>query len=225
MYPNKVIKISAANNSQDVQPKSLFPSGYTHAPSSANLQRSTLISQHNINQSKPAHPMDMAQLSKAPIPFASSSSQNKPHPYKTPARPVGAKSQLKSTAKSAAKSSPQYQNGENIDLPDIHTDSDDSEDDADNGFTAPDWTNSPAIREQLTRQEPMDPSQIFGNPGPLNMEEVFNKSKDKFSRFRDRTSSANWGGIDRLTEDEIRKDLEARDRLRRQGGWTYDSMI
>ena len=26
-------------------------------------------------------------------------------------------------------------------------------------------------------------------------------------------------------KDEIRKDIEARDKLRRQGGWTYDSMV
>ncbi|KAF4627190.1 hypothetical protein G7Y89_g10965 [Cudoniella acicularis] len=220
---NCVLKIRdfQADLRQENQPKSLFPSGYANAPSN-NLQRSTIISQHNMNQSKPAHPMDMAQVSKAPISFASSSSQAKAQPYKTPARPVG-----KANAKSAAKSSPQYQNGENIDLPEIHTDSESEDSDAGDkpGFATLDWANSPALRDQLARQEPMDPAQIFGNPGPINMEEVFNKSKDKFTRFRDRTSSANWGGIDRLTEDEIRKDLEARDKLRRQGGWSYDSMV
>ena len=206
--------------------KSLFPSGYAHAPPPASgLQRSTVMSQHNLNQSKPTHPMDMAQVSKAPIPFASSSTQGNVQPYKTPARPGTAQNGVKSTAKSATKSSPRYQNGENIDLPEIHTDSEDEDSDADDGFVALGWTNSPDLRKQLAKQETIDPAEVFGQPGPLNMEEVFSKSKDRWHKFRARTSSANWTGQDRLTEDEIRKDLEARDRVRRQGGWTYDSMV
>lgn len=177
-----------------------------------------------MNQSKPAHPMDMAQVSKAPIPFASSSSYGNPQPYKTPARPGAQAGAGKSGAKSAAKSSPRYQNGENIDLPEIHTDSEDEDSDA-GDFPAVEWTNSPALRERLINQEGINPADIFGLPGALNMEEVFSKSKDRFHKFRARTSSANWTGQDRLTEDEIRKDIEARDKLRRQGGWTYDSMV
>jgi Inner centromere protein, ARK binding region len=170
--------------------------------------------------------MDMAQVSKGPIPFASSSNQANAQPHKTPARPGTATNSGKSAGKSTSKPSPKYQNGENIELPEINTDSEDSDpDDAGSAFPVTDWAASPALREQLTRQEPMDPSKIFGNPGPLNMEEVFSKSKDRFGKFRNRTSSANWSGVDRLTEDEIRKDLQARDKLRMQGGWTYDSMV
>ncbi|KUJ16750.1 uncharacterized protein LY89DRAFT_645645 [Mollisia scopiformis] len=206
---------------KDIPTKSLFPSGYANAPPPGNLQRSTLIAQHNLNQSKPAHPMDMAQVSKAPIPFASSSSQAN---HKTPARPGAQNGTGKSAAKSAAKSSPRYQNGENIVLPDILTDSEDEDGEKDD-FVPADWTNSPDLRRRLVEQERMDPSAVFGQPGPLNMEEVFSKSKDRFHKFRARTSSANWSGTDRLTEDEIRKDLQARDQVRRQGGWTYDSMV
>lgn len=214
--------IHGANISQDAPTKSLFPqNGYVNAPPPSTLQRSTLISQHQMNQSKPAHPMDMTQLSKAPIPFASSSSQ----PHKTPARPGAPHGAGKSAAKSAAKSSPRYQNGENIELPEIHTDSEDEDSDAGGDFVASAWTESPALRERLIGQEGVDPASIFGLPGALNMEEVFSKSKDRFHKFRARTSSANWSGQDRLTEDEIRKDIEARDKLRRQGGWTYDSMV
>lgn len=215
-----------SNIYQDAPTKSLFPSGYANVPPPNNLQRSTLISQHNMNQSKPAHPMDMATVSKAPIPFASSSSQvNSQH--KTPARPGvqnTGKSVGKSGAKSAAKSSPRYQNGENIELPEIHTDSEDEDSDNED-FQAQPWTNSPDLRRALFEQEKKDPTEVFGNPGPLNMEEVFSKSKDRFHKFRARTSSANWTGQDRLTEDEIKKDLEARDKVRRQGGWTYDTMV
>jgi hypothetical protein len=205
--------------------KSLFPSGYANAPPPpANLQRATLISQHNLNQSKPAHPMDMTQVSKAPIPFASSSSQAHSQ-HKTPARPGQPNGTGKSGVKSAAKSSPRYQNGENIDLPEIMTDSEDEDSEAEKDFAKPKWTESPDLRRTLFEQETIDPVDVFGQPGPLNMEEVFSKSKDRFHKFRARTSSANWSGQDRLTEDEIRKDLEARDRVRRQGGWTYDSMV
>lgn len=213
------------DSSQDAPTKSLFPSGYANAPPPTTLQRSTLISQHQMNQSKPAHPMDMAQLSKAPIPFASSSSHASSQPHKTPARPGAPHGAGKSAAKSAAKSSPRYQNGENIELPEIHTDSEDEDSDAGGDFVASGWTESPALRERLIGQEGVDPASIFGLPGALNMEEVFSKSKDRFHKFRARTSSANWSGQDRLTEDEIRKDIEARDKLRRQGGWTYDSMV
>lgn len=171
-----------------------------------------------MNQSKPAHPMDMAQVSKAPIPFASGSTQGN---HKTPARP-GAQP---GAGKSAAKSSPRYQNGENIVLPEIHTDSEDEDEDEKGNFVPADWTNSPDLRRKLFEQEQMDPAAIFGQPGPLNMEEVFSKNKDRFHKFRARTSSANWTGTDRLTEDEIRKDLQARNQVRRQGGWTYDSMV
>lgn len=87
------------------------------------------------------------------------------------------------------------------------------------------WTNSPDLRKQLAKQETLDPAEVFGQPGPLVMEEVFSKSKDRFHKFRARTSSANWSGPDRLTDDEVRRDLEARDRVRRQGGWTYDNMV
>jgi hypothetical protein len=169
--------------------------------------------------------MDMAQVSKGPIPFASSSSQAASQ-HKTPARPTAPSG--KSAGKSTAKLSPKYQNGESIELPEINTDSEDSDaepDSAKKQFPISDWANSPALRDQLTRQETKDPASIFGNPGPLNMEEVFSKSKDRFGKFRARTSSANWSGVDRLTEDEIRKDMQAREKLRRQGGWSYDSMV
>ena len=50
------------------------------------------------------------------------------------------------------------------------------------------------------------------------MEEMF---KERHKRFRDRTSSANWSGRDALTEEEIRTDRAARERMRREGGWTF----
>lgn len=178
-----------------------------------------MASQHS-NQ-KASHPLDMAQVSKGGIPFAPN-----PHlassasAYKTPARP-GQFYAAKSAAKSVSRPSPQFQNGESIELPEIQTDDEDEEDDGGN-FPDVDWVNSPALRGALMRQETIDPMQIFGAPGPLNMEEVFNKTKDRWQKFRARTSSANWSGFDRLTEEDIRKDMAAREKLRREGGWSYE---
>lgn len=203
---------------QDMGVKSLFPSGYTAAGQGVNrdLFKSTLTSQQPPG--KAAHPLDMAQVSKSTIPFA-------PNPagpsLKTPARPVGLAG-AKSAAKSATRSSPRFQNGEAIVLPEINTDDEDESDDDDQKNMFPSWTDSPALREALFDQETMDPMAVFGAPGPLNMEEVFSKSKDRWSKFRARTSSANWSGADRLTEDDIRKDLAARDKLRRDGAWSYE---
>jgi hypothetical protein len=173
-----------------------------------------------MHQAKPAHPMDMTQLSKGAIPFAQSSSSAAGQSHKTPARPLGQGLVGKSAAKSAAKSSPRYQNGELIDLPEINTDSEDDDSDAGNDFKVPDWANSPAIRAQLAAQDSIDPAQVFGPISELKMEEIF-KNKDRWGRFRARTSSANWSGSDRLTEDEVKKDLEGRERMRKEGGWTY----
>ena len=198
--------------------KSVYQSSYANPPQGAtrDLFKATVTAQHN-SQAKAAHPLDMAQVSKSAIPFAPNPSAVAAH--KTPARPVGA-ALGKSAAKSAAKSSPRFQNGDAIELPEIQTDDEDDEDDAHIGV-AP-WADSPELRRALSRQETLDPLHIFGPPAPLNMEEVFNKSKDRWHKFRARTSSANWSGSDRLTEEDIRKDLAARDKMRREGGWSYE---
>ncbi|CAK7208509.1 hypothetical protein SBRCBS47491_000116 [Sporothrix bragantina] len=224
---------------KELPSKSVFGNGYSTAPNnvSRDLFKSTVTAQHN-SQSRAGHPMDMAQVSKAAISFAPSGNSStvsaaaaaaaaSTSTHKTPLRPAGtqlagksaAKSAVKSVGKSAAKSSPRFPNGDAIELPDIQTDDEDSEEEHVNA--AP-WADSPDLRRALMRQETVDPFQVFGPPGPLNMEEVFNKTKERWHKFRARTSSANWSGIDRLTEDDIRKDLAARDKIRREGGWSYE---
>ncbi|OBT91698.2 hypothetical protein VE01_10263 [Pseudogymnoascus verrucosus] len=197
---------------KDIPMKSLFPTGYSAAPSSHTTVHNA-IPQHM--QSKPTRPMDMTQTSKAPINFA-------PNPaHKTPARPLGpGHPNGKSTSKPSAKSSPRYMNGENIELPEIHTDSEDEDSDAGGDFAVPEWANSPNLAAGIMAQEGCDPTSVFGAPGELRMEEVF-RNKERWGKFRQRTSSANWSGTDRLTEEEIQRDLVARERLRREGGWTY----
>ena len=110
-----------------------------------------------------------------------------------------------------------YPNGEDIKLPEIMTDSEDE--DSDNDFEQPSWVNTPNLREMLSSQQLMDPETIFGPIAPLEMEKVF-PNKERHKRFRERTSSAYWAN-DQVTEEERRKEREARERLVRDGAWTY----
>ncbi|KAK7748804.1 hypothetical protein SLS53_000828 [Cytospora paraplurivora] len=213
----------SAGYKKELPNKSLYASGYVPAPQSTtrDIFKAPVASQHH----KSAHPQDLAQISKGHIPFASSH-HAAGAVHKTPARPaggMGTKSAGKSTGKTAARSSPRFQNGESIELPEIQTDDEDGEDaEEDKGLGVASWADTPALRRELMRQETVDPLQVFGPPAPLNMEEVFSKSKDKWHKFRARTSSANWSGADRLTEEEIRKDMAAREKMRREGGWSYE---
>lgn len=112
----------------------------------------------------------------------------------------------------------QYPNGDDIKLPEIMTDSEDE--DSDNEFEQPSWVNTPNLREMLSNQQLMDPETIFGPIAPLEMEKVF-PNKERHKRFRERTSSAFWAN-DEVTAEEKRKEREARERLVREGAWTYN---
>lgn len=89
---------------------------------------------------------------------------------------------------------------ESIELPDINSEYSDSDDeDRPRTFDPPDWAQSPELRQALQMQSTINPDQIFGEIRPLRMEELF---RTRTSRFRARTSSANWAGSDRLTIEE-----------------------
>lgn len=169
-----------------------------------------------------AHPTTMAQYGNgAKIPFAEA--PNPPqHANKTP---KSAYTQHKVAAGvQLVKSSPQYQNGESIHLPEIPTDSEDSDSDAEtNAFPVPDWATPGHLTNQLLQQESLDGDAVFGPIAPLKMEEIFAKgNKERLKRMRDRTSSANWAmSGDGLTLEEVRHDREMRDRMRQDGGWRY----
>ena len=215
-----------------------FPHGYAHAPPPAahhaqNMYKATVAAQHQLQHAAkppPTHPNDMLKLSSARIPFAENSNppqMQQPMAYhsnntfKTPGRPQNG-IPLKSN-----KSSPAYPNGENIALPEINTDSedDDSEDDeATGGFRAPSWVASPALRDLLTQQQLVDPESVFGPIAPLQMDEVFRNGKnaERLKRFRDRGSSARWvESGDAVTSEEKKRDREARARVVRDGGWSF----
>lgn len=92
---------------------------------------------------------------------------------------------------------------ESIELPDINSEYSDSDDESrPRTFDPPEWAQSPELRQQLEQQSRMNPDDIFGRIGPLRMEEIF---RTRQSRFRARTSSANWAGADQLTAEEERE--------------------
>ncbi|CAE7218223.1 unnamed protein product [Rhizoctonia solani] len=99
----------------------------------------------------------------------------------------------------AAQKEPEIQS-ENIELPDIHSEYSDSEDE-DRGKDFPSWTQDQALMDALKSQESFNPDALFGPIQPLKMGDLF---KTGHSRFRKRTSSANWAGTDGITlEEEI----------------------
>lgn len=100
----------------------------------------------------------------------------------------------------AAKQAEQLVPSESIELPDINSEYSDSEDeDRPRTYDPPNWAQSPELKEALKQQSTINPDDIFGAVRPLRMEEIF---KTRTSRFRARTSSANWTGSDRLTVQE-----------------------
>ena len=147
---------------------------------------------------RPANPMEMAKYTSGKIPFAEL-------PPKPPTPP---------------KPKPQYPNGENINLPEIPTDSEDEDSEAEI-MPVPKWAQPKELEAILRQQDGIETDDIFGPIAPFSLEDTF-KSDKRIKKFRDRTSSANWSGADGLTQDEVRKDLAERQRLKMQGGWSMN---
>lgn len=115
------------------------------------------------------------------------------------------KAQMAARVKAQLKASKQQQleSTEHIELPDINSEYSDSDDeDRPRTFDPPEWAQSPELRQALQMQSTVNPDDIFGAIRPLRMEELF---RTRQSRFRARTSSANWAGNDRLTVEEERE--------------------
>lgn len=215
--PTMAPPVRLSNMRKDVPSK--FAHGFMNASAASagqSMLKSAVNASHSYAHPKTPHMNDLAKFSNARIPFAEA-----PNPPQNHAQPQRVQQGAMKTPKTIQKSSPQYPNGDAIELPDIATDSEDSDDDNDGGFVPPDWANSPALRALLSEQQLIDPMNVFGPIGPLSMEEIFKGSKERQAKFRARTSSANWNGPDRLTEEERRKDREAREKLQREGAWTY----
>ncbi|KAL4908505.1 hypothetical protein BDW74DRAFT_188488 [Aspergillus multicolor] len=158
---------------------------------------------------RPGQPMDMSKYASGKIPFAESSNAGPSQPHRTPG-PSSSK---------VAKPSPNYPDGEKIHLPEIATDSEDEDSEAEM-LPVPTWAQPKHLETLLRDQEGMEADSIFGPIAPFSLEETF-KADKRIKKFRERTSSANWAGPDGLTQEEIRKDVAERQRLRLNGGWTF----
>lgn len=213
---------------------SIFSHGYAPAPNGPQMNQATKQLHQFPQPPNPQRTVQPSEMSKyangnkipfadAPNPLASSQHHKTPSTQPPPLPP---KSILQSI-----KSSPHFNAGETIVLPEIPTDSEDEGDDsadeaaAGGAFPIPSWASPTTLSNQLIAQEAIDGDAVFGPIAPLRMEEIFAKgNKDRLKKFRDRTSSANWAlSGDGLTIEEVRADREMRERLRREGGWRYDA--
>jgi hypothetical protein len=162
--------------------------------------------------------LELAKYASGKIPFAEAPS-NALQPQTQPPHYTAHKTP--SHAQRPPKSSPAYPNGENIKLPEIPTDSEESDSEAE-PYNVPDWAREDKLAQILMEQEGYDGEAVFGPAPPLHMEEIFKDNKERFKRFRDRTSSANWASSgDGLTPEEVQWDLAQREKLKRNGGWTF----
>lgn len=167
----------------------------------------------NAQPPRPAHPM--AKYANGKIPFAEPNHAPPPAAHK-PSAPGSAQRPA-----APAKPSPKYPSGENVHLPEIATDSEDEDDSDSEMFPVPKWAQPKELEGLLRQQDGMEVDSIFGPIAPFSLEETF-KADKKIKKYRDRTSSANWNGPDGLTQDEVRKDMAERQRMRLNGGWSFN---
>ncbi|KAI5802551.1 hypothetical protein FPQ18DRAFT_313914 [Pyronema domesticum] len=205
--------------SKEHMSKSLYygqSSSQTTSSSQVKASSSRVPQVESVKYSKDKIKFAEAAPSQANSISSSSASQSV---FKTPAAPKVAG---KGKTPAAFKESPMYPAGESIVLPDIPTDSEEEDDypSKKSEFPLPSWAESPELRELLRRQQTIDPTDVFGPMAKLDMEAIF-RTEGK-GRFRARTSSANWNGGDRLTQDEIRADQEARRKMNETGRWRPD---
>ena len=187
------------------------PSFYGHGQSSMGHPSGSLKA---AQPQRPAHPMDMAKITSGKIPFAEPNH----------AAPAAAHKQTAAGSQRApsAKASPKYPNSDSVHLPEIATDSEDEDDSDSEMFPVPKWAQPKELEGLLRQQDGMEVDSIFGPIAPFSLEETF-KADKKIKKYRDRTSSANWSGPDGLTQEEIRRDRAERQRLRLNGGWSFNT--
>ncbi|KAK6537727.1 hypothetical protein TWF694_011895 [Orbilia ellipsospora] len=187
----------------------IFSQDYTPAPHPAQYNPGSSLVKSTLPP--PSHPTKMINTLPQVDAVKYSHDKLKFGTMATPAPRTGKQSII-------PRESPIYPNPESIELPEIHTDSEDDEEDK--SFRVPKWADSPELRQALQDQLGIDPETIFGPIAPLSMEDIFKGRTDRV-KFRARTSSANWSGADRLTAAEIEADRLERQRILDNGGWTY----
>lgn len=79
--------------------------------------------------------------------------------------------------------------------------SDSDDEDRPKTYNPPGWAQSPDLRQALEDMRGVNPDTIFGAMPDLKMDEIFPGRRK--SKFRTRTSSANWAGTDGVTAEEM----------------------
>ncbi|KAJ3088141.1 hypothetical protein HK102_009467 [Quaeritorhiza haematococci] len=196
--------------------KGKAPAASSHHGTS-NSKKQMLVSDDSEDESEDESEEEEEEVKAGP-PAASSSGKRNVVAGKTLPRPVkGGK-----TVPAPPKEDPNLPTtivNENGDLPDIPTDeeydeedhSDEESDDHDESPrgkgkskpNVPTWAETPNLMRTLEAQTVQDPDEIFGTVQTCHLEEIFKGSRK--NKFRARTSSANWTGMDRLTEEEERE--------------------
>lgn len=165
------------------------------------------------SQTATNNPLSLAQVLDGKIPFAPGPSKIPSEEYPTPT------SDMKPAPKWVAAVCSTSPPGEAVELSEIDTNFDSEEDESEKATWAP-WVASSNLETALTKQQDqLDPSQVFGQLGPLEMEAAFGVGKDQFP---DETSNRMWRGTYALTSEEIRKDATARDKMKRDGCWSHE---
>lgn len=102
-------------------------------------------------------------------------------------------------SKAAAPPKAQWVDTGNIELPECVTSDEDNSDAEYEDYvpkpkpTVPEWANPENLMKQLHAQQDWDTDAIFGPVGQCDLEEIFPNKKERFSKWRARGSSANWG--------------------------------
>lgn len=166
----------------------------TKKPSTTSLNQTTKVK---------APPAEKPVIKPAPIP-ASAKGKGK-----MTAEPEDTQSKKATQSQTAVHAHPERPKmeppiaSEMIELPEPNSEYSDSEDEGrQRKPEAPEWAQSPELRAALESQSKVNPDDIFGPVRPLRMEDIF---RTRTSRFRARTSSANWSGPDGLKQEEERE--------------------
>ncbi|KAG0140613.1 hypothetical protein CROQUDRAFT_84126 [Cronartium quercuum f. sp. fusiforme G11] len=199
--PGSALKTSSNSSFQPSRVAPAAPPGSAKSVSKYHAAAASAVGVKSMaDPNRTAHPTPSASKpsiqiqhsSKLPKPSVAGSSKQK---LSTVAQSTKAPGPSASTStKGKQKVTEEY-----VELPDIDSEysDDDEEEHARKEAALPDWAQSMVMREALANQRKLNPNDIFGAtiPAPA-MDEIF---RGRASRFRHRTSSANWTGTDQLT--------------------------
>ncbi|KAI0639365.1 hypothetical protein C8Q77DRAFT_1152348 [Trametes polyzona] len=191
--PPRPVKPSASSSKPSALPKSALkqPASVPATPGASKAAPKTV-----------KHVPSSSNLKSAAAPAPSAKGKGPAREASEPPAAKSTKPPSHATHAAGPPAEPPRVASESIELPDINSEYSDSDDEDRPKRDLPDWAQSPDVAAALQQQSTINPDDIFGRIGPLRMEEIF---RTRQSRFRARTSSANWTGTDELTAEEERE--------------------